>query len=195
MKLLPLVFICSSLVLAQRETIGQGILISGVDSDTPKSQVLRMRLEQQTLTLETSAGQVQIAGFPAWLNQNLIGTTLTTFYRLRPDGPETRLEWTRGKTPFLLLGSNTSQNSVLLGNWRFLNRIADKTAFIELLGKNKALPLGRSVLLKQGLLLWCVRLAALHLPAPNEPNIANEAETPRFDWAALRVAKGTDCQN
>jgi hypothetical protein len=195
MKALHLVFVCSSLVLTQRETIGQRILVSGIDTDTPKSQVLSMRLEQQILSLETSAGQVKITGFPTWLNQNLMGTTLTSFYRLRPDGPETRLEWTRGKTPFLLLGSSTSPNSVLLGNWRFLNRITDRTAFIELFGKNKALLLGRAVLLKQGLLLWCVRLAALHLPAADEPNIANEAEGPRFDWAALRVAKVTDCQN
>jgi hypothetical protein len=157
--------------------------------------VLKVRLEEQTLILETSVGQVQILGFPTWFNQNLIGTTLTSFYRLRPDGPETRLEFTRGKTPFLLLGANTSQNSLLLSNWRFLNKIADQTAFVELLGKTMALPLGRSVLLKQGLVLWCVRLAALHLPAPDEPNIANEAENPRFDWVALRVAKVTDCQN
>ena len=114
---------------------------------------------------------------------------------MRPDGIETRLELAQGKTPFLLLGSSTSPNSMLFGKWRFSLQTAERTAFINLEPQIMALPLGRGVVVRQGLLIWCVRLAALHLPIPSKPNVASEAESPRFDWAALRVTKAGQCQN
>ena len=148
------------------------------------------------MILETSSGAISIMGYPAWLeSQKLVGTTLTTAFRVRPDGAETRLEFSRSQRPFLIIGSSTSPNSLLVGNWRFALKIAEKSALVSLEPQTIVLPLEKNVLVKQGLLLWCVRLAALHLPVPSQPNVANEAETPRFDWAALRVSQATQCQN
>ena len=196
MRFLGTIILFSSLVLAQREIVGQKIIVQGIDTDTPKSTITKTRLEPQKLLLETSVGVISILGYPAWLeSQKLVGTTLTTAFRLRPDGAETRLEFSRSQRPFLIIGSSTSPNSLLVGNWRFALKIAEKSAFITLEPQTIALPLEKNVLVKQGLLLWCVRLAALHLPVPPTPNVANEAETPRFDWAALRVSRATQCQN
>ncbi len=196
MKYISALLLFSALALAQRDTIGQSMVVRGVDSEPTRSQVKSMRLEQQTMTLETNTGQISIIGYPVWLErQQLAGTSLVSDSWLRPDGPETRLEFARTYSPFLILGSHTSPNSGLLGGWRFTSRIAEKTAFVQLLEKTTALPLERNVLIKQGLLLWCVRLAALHLPQATQPNVSNEAETPRFDWAALRVGKASLCHN
>ncbi len=196
MKHLLFVLLLSSLVLAQRQIVGQSIAVQGITEDRPKSTITKTRLESQKLLLETSSGVVSILGYPAWLeSQKLAGTTLTTAFRLRPDGAETRLEFSRNQRAFLIIGSSTSPNSLLLGNWRFALKIAEKSALITLEPQTIALPLEKNVLVKQGLLLWCVRLAALHLPVPSQPNVANEAETPRFDWAALRVSRATQCQN
>ncbi len=186
----------SGLALAQRETIGQGIVVRGVDSEPTRSQVKSMRLESQTVTLETSTGQISIIGYPAWLmGQQLAGTSLVSDSWLRPDGPQTRLAFARTYSPFLIIGSRTAPGADLFGGWRFTSRIAGTTAFVQLLEKTTSLPLERNVLMKQGLLLWCVRLAALHLPQATQANVSNEAETPRFDWAALRVSKASLCHN
>ena len=196
MRFLGIIILFSSLVLAQREVIGQKIIVQGIDTDTPKSTITNTRLEEKKILLETNAGVISILGYPTWLeSQKLVGTSLTTTYRLRPDGSETRLEFSRSQTPFLIIGSNTNPNSVLLGKWRFALKIADKSAFVNLEPQTITLPLEKNVLVKQGLLLWCVRLAALHLPVPSQAGISNEAETPRFDWAALRVSRATQCQN
>ena len=196
MKYLLAVLLLSSLVLAQRQIVGQGIAIQGVTEESPKSTIRNVRLEGKKMTLETSVGVISILGYPTWLeSQKLVGTTLTTAFRLRPDGAETRLEFSRSQRPFLIIGSSTSPNSLLVGNWRFALKIAEKSALVSLEPQTIVLPLEKNVLVKQGLLLWCVRLAALHLPVPSQPNVANEAETPRFDWAALRVSQATQCQN
>jgi hypothetical protein len=194
MKYFLLLLLCSSVVFAQRQMIGQTIEVQGINQETPKSTIKTVQLEMQKLLLETSAGQISILGYPSWLvSQRLIGTTLTATQRLRPDGSETRLEFARTRTPFLLLGAKTSPNAVLIGNWRFTLQISERTAFINSDTQTMALPLDKNVLVKQGLLLWCVRLAALHLPAPNQAGVANEAENPRFDWAALRVSRAAQC--
>jgi hypothetical protein len=196
MKPLYALLVCSSLALAQREVLGTSIGIVGLNNESTSGIIRTSRLENNKLNLETSAGQISILGYPTWLEtQKLIGANLSATQRLRPDGAETRLEFSKGKTPFLVIGSSTRPNSVLIGNWRFALKISEKSAFVNLEPQSISLPLEKNMLVKQGLLLWCVRLAALHLPTPSKPNLANETETPRFDWAALRVSRATQCQN
>lgn len=196
MKRMALILLLSSLALAQRQPVGQTIDISGVKPETSKTTVQNARLEPNKLQLETGAGTITVSGYPTWLEaQQFVGSSLSTNARMLPDGIETRLELAQNNRPFLVLGSRTSPNSILIGNWRFGFKITEKTAYINLEPRTVALPLGRSVVVRQGLIIWCVRLAALHLPAPSKPNVSNEAENPRFDWAALRVMTTGQCQN
>lgn len=158
-----------------------------------RGTVQKTTLEPKHLRLETSFGQILVQGYPKWLTQPLEGTALVALYRFLPDGPEARLEFSRNQATFLLLGSRSSQKSLAVGNWRW-GSFTSQSAQLDLLPKSQTIPLGKSVLVKQGLLLWCMHLAAIHLPAPETLGLSNEAERPRFDWVAWRVARAEQCR-
>jgi hypothetical protein len=179
------------LVLAQRTIVGQALGLRGVNEETPKSQIQSLQLEAQTLRLKTTSANIELLGFPAWLEpQSLIGSTLTPQFRQYPDGFEARLEFAKNNLAFLLLGVRSSLGAAVVGTWRF-DTLADATGTSILMGsRRRVLPLGKNVWLGA----WCVRLLALHLPPPPKPNVASEAEQPRFDWAAWRVTRVADCR-
>jgi hypothetical protein len=193
-KLYPLALLYFGLALAQRGVVGEPIDVDGLGSEIQNGTVQAVRLEQKRLSLETSFGQLKVLGYPVWLDtQNMIGSQVLALYRLLPDGPEARLEFSRSQSPFLLIGSHTSQLSAVVGSWRW-GAFSTSSTQLNLLLRNQTVPLGQAVLVKSGLVNWCLRLAAIHLPTPETPGLSNEAERPRFDWAAWRVAKTTDCR-
>jgi hypothetical protein len=186
--------LCLGAALAQRSAVGEPISVFGLKEELQNGTVQTARVENTRLNLETSFGQLEVQGYPKWLeSQPLSGSQLLALARLLPDGLETRLEFSRNKTPFLLIGSRSSPLGTVIGAWRWSGFTA-QSAQLTLTPKTQTIPLGQAVVVKQGLLLWCMRLAAIHLPTPETPGLSNEAERPRFDWAAWRVSKTEQCR-
>jgi hypothetical protein len=186
--------LCLGLAFAQRSAVGEPITVRGLESESQSGTIQVARFVQKRLELETSFGQLEVQGYPKWLEaQSLGGSQLLALVRLLPDGPETRLEFSRNKTPFLLIGSRSSPLGTAIGAWRW-SGFTTQSAQLTLTPKTQTIPLGQPVVVKQGLLLWCMHLAAIYLPTPETPGLSNEAERPRFDWAAWRVAKTEECR-
>jgi hypothetical protein len=180
-----------NLAIAQRTVVGQALGLRGVDEESPKSQIQSLKLEGQTLRLKTPTANIELVGFPAWLETSAMpGSTLTSQFQQRPDGFEARLEFATNNRAFLLLGVRSSLDAVLVDKWR-LGLSANATGTQAVLGVRRlALTLGSNVWLGA----WCLRLLALHLPPPPKQGVASEAEQPRLDWAAWRVTKAADCR-
>ncbi|MFN3266171.1 MAG: hypothetical protein ACK41E_04955 [Deinococcales bacterium] len=193
MKYLGWLLLCGCIAFAQRSVMGSPIDILGLESELQRGAVQKSTLEPNQLRLETDFGQFAVQGYPKWLTLPLQGTALLALYRFLPDGPEARLEFSRNRSTFLLLGSRSSQKSLAVGNWRW-GSFNTRSAQLDLLPKSQTIPLGKPVLVKQGLLYWCMHLAAIHLPTPETPSVSNEAERPRFDWVAWRVARAEQCR-
>jgi hypothetical protein len=182
----------SSVVFAQRTVVGQALLVRGLNEDTPKSQIQSLQSEGRILRLNAPTARIELGGLPVWLEINaIVGSTLTPQFRQHPDGFEARLEFAKDNRTFLLVGVRSALDAIVVDKWRVgLN--ANATGSQMVLGTRRIeLPLGGNVWLGA----WCVHLLALHLPPPPNQGIASEAEQPRLDWVAWRVANVANCRS
>jgi hypothetical protein len=187
-KYLAFCLLLSSLAVAQRDTIGQAIGIGGIAPGSTTSSIGNVTLENKTLSLETDLGIITVQNYPLE-QQNFVGKTIIATRLDRPDGPESQLVF-QNTTPFLIIGAKTSTGGKTIGKYRFSRQIDGLTAHLELGTRRVALPLGKNVMVRNGVVPWCVRLVAMHLPKP----AALEADNPRFDWVALKVVREKNCQ-
>ncbi len=188
MKSLALCLLLSSLAFAQRDTIGQAIGIGGIASGSKTSKISAVKLENNILTLETDSGAITVQNYPLE-QKNFVGNTIIASRCDHPDGPESQLVF-QNPSPFLTIGAKTSIIGSTIGKYKFSRQIDGKTAQLELGTRHVVLALGKNVLVRNGVVPWCVRLVAMHIPKP----AALEADNPRFDWVALRVLRAKDCQ-
>ena len=184
----------AALAVAQRDSFGQPIGISGVPAigalDAP---VRALTLEGRTLSLEVGTASLVITGLPDGLKGfPFSGSLVRAERRDHPDGPETRLEFRAG-AKVLVIGSQTSRFSQVVTGWRFDPNPSSSTARLRLENRTALLKIGRTIKLRGADGSWCVRLMALHVPQAAQPEIALEAEGPRFDWTALQTDSAGRC--
>ncbi len=184
----------AALAVAQRDSFGQPIGISGVPVvETLDAPVRALTLEGRTLRLEVGTASLVISGLPDGLERfGFSGSLVRAERRDHPDGPETRLEFRALNGQVLVIGSQTSKFSPVVAGWRFDN--ADTSAArLRLENHSVSLKIGRTTKLRDADGSWCVRLLALHLPQAAKPGVALEAEGPRFDWTAISANASGRC--